>query len=136
MIKIAEKTLIDLEFNTICKQISEFCITHMGVEKALEIVPYTSSEKAVFGLQETNEYPNSYQQESRIPNHGLGSFHQDRKMVPSEDSLLETWSVKKISVISETANTQLRFFNEKKELYPTLNDTTSDVKYTKDITET
>jgi dsDNA-specific endonuclease/ATPase MutS2 len=50
MIKIAAKTLIDLEFPTICQQISEFCITQMGVEKALAIVPYKTSKKTVFGL--------------------------------------------------------------------------------------
>ncbi len=135
MIKIAEKTLIDLEFPTVCKQISEFCITQMGMEKALEITPYTTGKKAVFGLHQTNEYLSSYQQDSRIPNHGFDSIHQELRMLSIEDAILETGSFKKISSLSETANTQLRFFNKNKELYPSLFETTAEVEFTKEITE-
>lgn len=135
MIKIAEKTLIDLEFPTVCKQISEFCITQMGMEKALEITPYTTGKKAVFGLHQTNEYLSSYQQDSRIPNHGFDIIHQELRMLSIEDAILETGSFKKISSLSETANTQLRFFNKNKELYPSLFETTAEVEFTKEITE-
>ncbi len=135
MIKIASKTLIDLEFPTICKQISEFCITNMGIEKALEIAPYTTGKKAVFGLHQTNEYLNSYQQDSRIPNHGFDSIHQEIRMLAIEDTILETASFKKIAGLSETANIQLKFFSKNKELYPTLYETSAEVEYTKEITE-
>lgn len=135
MIKIASKTLIDLEFPTICEQVSEFCITIMGIEKALEIAPYTTSKKAVFGLHQTNEYLNSYQQDSRIPNHGFDSIHQEIRMLAIEDTILETASFKKIAGLSETANIQLKFFNKNKELYPSLYETTAEVEYTKEITE-
>ena len=56
MIKIASKSLSDLEFPAVCKQISEFCITQMGIEKALEITPYKTFKKSIFGLNQTNEY--------------------------------------------------------------------------------
>lgn len=135
MIKIAAKTLIDLEFPTVCQQISEFCVTQMGVEKALEIAPYKTTKKTVFGLNQTNEYLSSYQQDSRIPNHGFDSIHQEIKMLGIEETILETGSFKKIAGLSDTANTQIRFFNKNQELYPCLYETTSEIEFTKAITE-
>ncbi|HZJ35271.1 MAG TPA: DNA mismatch repair protein MutS [Gillisia sp.] len=135
MIKIASKSLLDLELPKVCKQISEFCITQMGTEKALEIVPYTTYKKVVFGLHQTDEYLKSYQQDSRIPNHGFDSIHQEIKMLGIENSILEVGSFKKISGLSETSNTQIRFFNKFRELYPSLYETTEPIIYTKAINE-
>lgn len=134
MIKIASKSLSDLEFPSVCKQISEFCITQMGVEKSLEIVPYKTFKNSILGLNQTNEYINSYQQDSRIPNHGFDQIHQEIKMLGIEDSTLDLGSFKKISVLSETSNSQLKFFNKFKELYPGLYETTENLEYTKEIT--
>ncbi|CAM4297781.1 endonuclease MutS2 [Gillisia limnaea] len=135
MIKIATKSLLDLEFPTVCKQISELCITQMGIEKSLEITPYKTFKKTILGLNQTNEYVSSYQQDSRIPNHGFDSIHKEIKMLGIEDSMLEIGSFKKISSLSETANIQLRFFNKFQELYPGIYETTEPVEYTKVITE-
>ncbi|CAN5309954.1 DNA mismatch repair protein MutS [soil metagenome] len=135
MIKIAAKTLIDLEFPTICQQISEFCITQSGIDKALAITPYNSKKKTNFGLNQTNEYVNSYLQDSRIPNHGFDSINREIKLLGIEETILETGSFKKISDLSETVNTQLKFFAKNQDLYPCLYETTSQVEYTKDITE-
>ncbi len=135
MIKIAAKTLIDLEFPTVCKQISEFCITQMGIDKALAINPYPTSKKTLFGLHQTNEYVDSYQQDSRIPNHGFDSIHHEIKMLGIEEAILETSGFHKIAGLSETVNTQIRFFNKNQDLYPSLFETTSEVEYTKEIVE-
>jgi DNA mismatch repair protein MutS2 len=135
MIKIAAKTLIDLEFPSVCKQISEFCITNMGIEKALEIEPYSTGKNAVFGLNQTNEYLSSYQQDSRIPNHGFDNIHQEIRMLAIEDAMLETAGFKKIASLSETANIQIKFFNKNKELYPGLYETSAQIEYTKEIND-
>ncbi|MGM1054526.1 MAG: endonuclease MutS2 [Bacteroidota bacterium] len=135
MIKIATKSLLDLEFPKVCKQISELCITQMGVDKSLKITPYKTFKKTILGLNRTNEYVSSYQQDSRIPNHGFDSIHNEIKMLGIEDSILEMGSFKKISSLSETANTQIRFFNKFQELYPSIYETTETVEYTKVITE-
>ncbi|MFO8147043.1 MAG: endonuclease MutS2 [Bacteroidota bacterium] len=135
MIKIATKSLLDLEFPKVCKQISELCITQMGIDKSLKITPYKTFKKTILGLNRTNEYVSSYQQDSRIPNHGFDSIHNEIKMLGIEDSILEMGSFKKISSLSETANTQIRFFNKFQELYPSIYETTETVEYTKVITE-
>ena len=135
MIKIAAKTLTDLEFPTVCKQVSEFCITQMGIDKALDITPYTTAKNAVFGLNQTNEYLRSYQQESRIPNHGFDSINQEIRMLKIEEAVLELGSFRKIASIAETTNLQLRFFNKFKDLYPALFETSENIEYTKAIPE-
>lgn len=134
MIKIASKSLTDLEFPAVCQQISEFCITRMGTEKALEIKPYSTGKKVIFGLDQTNEYVKSYMQDSRIPNHGFDSIYHEIKMLGIEGSVLELGSFRKVSGLSETANSHIKFFNKYKELYPSLFETTETVEYTKAIT--
>lgn len=135
MIKIAEKTLIDLEFPTVCEQISEFCITSLGTEKALNITPYSTGKRTMFGLNQTNEYVKSWQQDSAIPNHGFDSVEREIKMLGIEEAVLELGSFRKISALSDTANTQIKFFNKFSELYPALHETTAEVEFTKAITD-
>src|SRR5690606_7619075 len=52
-----------------------------------------------------------------------------------EEAILETSSFHKIAGISETVNTQIKFFEKNQELYPTLFETTAAVEYTKVIKE-
>lgn len=135
MIKITAKTLSDLEFPTVCQQISRFTVTGPGKEKANQIAPFSSYEKTLFALHQTSEYVSSYQQESRIPNHGFDAIDQEIKMLNIEDTMLEASSLRKISAISETANTQINFFQKFEEIYPTLRKTTGAVEYTSEILE-
>jgi len=135
MIKIASKSLQDLEFPTVRKQISELCTTQMGVDKALEIVPYSTYDSTIFGLSQTNEYVSSYMQDSKIPNHSFDAIHKEIKLLGIENAILEIGGFRKISSLSQTANDQIRFFNKFKELYPNLYKTTEEVEYTKVIIE-
>lgn len=130
MIKITAKTLSDLEFPTVRQQVSRFTVTGPGKEKALQIAPFSSYEKTLFALHQTNEYVSSYQQESRIPNHGFDAIDMEIKMLGIEDTILEASSLKKIGAISETANTQIKFFEKFEEIYPTLRKTTGEIEYT------
>lgn len=133
MIKITAKTLSDLEFPTICQQISRLTVTGPGKEKAKQIAPFSSYDKTLYALQQTNEYVSSYQQESRIPNHGFDAIDQEIKMLGIEDTMLEASAFKKISAISETANTQIKFFEKFEEIYPALRKTTGSIEYTSEI---
>jgi DNA mismatch repair protein MutS2 len=49
--------------------------------------------------------------------------------------VLELGSFRKISALSDTVNTQIKFFNKFSELYPALHETTAEVEYTKAITD-
>lgn len=135
MIKITAKTLSDLEFPTICQQVSQFTVTGLGKSKALEITPLPSYSKTVFALHQTNEYVSSYRQESRIPNHGFDPIDHEIKYLGIEDTALEAGGLRKISAISETTNTQIKFFEKFEELYPALFKTVSEIEYTPVIIE-
>ena len=135
MIKITKKTLSDLEFPIVCRQVSDFTITAPGKFKALEISPFSSYEKTLFALHQTNEYVSSFQQESTIPNHGFDSIDNEINLLKIEDTILEAPGFRKINSISEAVNTQIRFFEKYKELYPSLFKTTSRVEYTAAIVE-
>ncbi len=133
MIKIKQKTLIDLEFPTVCEQVAERCVTELGKERALVIQPYTSHELAIFGLQQTNEYVSSSLHDTVIPNHGFDLVDREIKFLNIEDSVLEVGSFKKLSSLSETVNIHLKFFNKYQERYPTLHKTVRETELTTHI---
>jgi len=133
MIKIAAKSLTDLEFPAVCQEVSALCITGPGKEKALEIQPYKTYKKTLFGLDQTNEFVSSKTRESRIPNHGFDAIKTELRTLEIEEAVLEVGSFKKISSLSETVNTQIKFFRKFKEYYPNLYETTAEVEYTTEI---
>lgn len=130
MIKIHPKTLIDLEFPTVCQQLANLCITEMGKEKAVKTIPQSSYSKTVFALNQTQEYLSSDVQEQPIPNHGFDQLDHEIKLLNIEDTILEVGSFRKITNISQTVNTQLRYFIKYQHLYPSLFKTTEDTQYT------
>ncbi|MCL6220197.1 endonuclease MutS2 [Zunongwangia pacifica] len=130
MIKITEKSLADLEFPVVREQISELCVTDPGKAKALEITPYKTYKKTYFGLHQTNEYVSSKLQESPIPNHGFDQINNELKLLNIEETILEVSGFRKIAGLSETVNTQIRYFNKFQQIYPNLHQTVAEVEYT------
>ncbi|GAA0871671.1 DNA mismatch repair protein MutS [Gangjinia marincola] len=135
MIKIHSKTLTDLEYPTVLAQISEFCTTALGKEKALNFTPYTSANAVKFGLRQTKEYTDSFMQDKRIPNHGFDDVSHEIKLLNIEDSQLEVGGIRRIGALQVTVNDHLSFFKKQHELYPTLHRTVQKVVFSKEITE-
>ncbi len=133
MVKITAKTLEDLEFPTICQQIGEQCITDLGKEKALEMVPFKNFEETFFALYQTNEHKSSAFHETRIPNHGFEAVEREIRLLEIEGSILELGAFRKIANLSETANNQISYFKKYNEFYPTLFETTQRVQFTTDL---
>ena len=135
MIKISDKTLIDLEFPEICQQMSEFCITDLGKTKALALKPYQDYKLIYFHLNQTQEYKSSALEEQAIPNHGFESVNEAIKILNIEDAVLELQSFRKILNLSETTNIHLKYFEKFKHLYPNLFRTTQPIEYTMSIVD-
>ncbi|SHI48258.1 DNA mismatch repair protein MutS2 [Mesonia phycicola] len=135
MIKITEKTLKDLEFPTVCQQISDYCITDKGIEKSLNIKPFQKVSDILFSLHQTNEYKSSALQETRIPNHGFDVIDNELRFLNIEDSILDVSGIRKIASLSNTVNTHILYFRKYKEIYPSLYETTNEVEYTKHLVE-
>ncbi|MBW2960784.1 endonuclease MutS2 [Mesonia aestuariivivens] len=135
MIKITEKTLKDLEFPSVCEQISEYCVTDMGQEKCLKIQPFSKVSEILFSLHQTNEYKSSELQEARIPNHGFDAINNEIRFLNIEGSILEISGIRKIQSISNTVNIQIKYFRKYSDIYPNLYETTAEVEYTKHLVE-
>ncbi|MEO0046310.1 MAG: Endonuclease MutS2 [Bacteroidota bacterium] len=133
MISITDKTLKDLEFNTVLQTISDRCNTEIGKQKALEIVPFKSKETLMDALLQTSEYLSSFTNNNAIPNHGFENIANDIKFLAIEDSFLEVGSFRKIATLSDTVNVLLLFLKKFHEYYPKLNEKASLIEYTKFI---
>ncbi|WP_395632759.1 DNA mismatch repair protein MutS [Flavobacterium sp.] len=135
MIAITEKTLQDLEFNTVLQTISDRCNTEIGKQKALDIVPFKDKATLMNELLQTSEYLSSFTNNNAIPNHGFENITQDLKFLAIEDSFLEVSSFRKIATLSDTVNVMLLFLKKFHDYYPKLNEKAAQIEYTKYITQ-
>ena len=135
MIAITDKTLQDLEFNTVLQTISDRCNTEIGKQKALDIVPFKDKASLMNELLQTSEYLSSFTNNNAIPNHGFENLTQDLKFLAIEDSFLEVSSFRKIATLSETVNVLLLFLKKFHDYYPKLNEKAAQIEYTKYITQ-
>jgi DNA mismatch repair protein MutS2 len=135
MIAITEKTLQDLEFNTVLQTISDRCNTEIGKQKALDIVPFKDKATLMNELLQTSEYLSSFTNNNAIPNHGFENITQDLKFLAIEDSFLEVSSFRKIATLSDTVNVMLLFLKKFNDYYPKLNEKAAQIEYTKYITQ-
>jgi DNA mismatch repair protein MutS2 len=133
MISITDKTLQDLEFNTILETLSAICNTEIGKQKALQIIPFKDKELLMNALQQTSEYVSSFTNNNAIPNHGFETITSDLKMLAIEDSFLEVSSFRKMAALSETVNVLLLFLKKFNDYYPKLNEKASQIEFTKVI---
>lgn len=135
MIHIHEKTLQDIEFPVVLEQVSELCITHLGKQAALEILPYRNKEELELALLLTNDYVSSFYNDNRIPNHGFDTITTEIKLLKIENTFLEVQGLKKIVAISLTVNTIVKFLRKFEEYYPNLNAFASHIEVTKILIE-
>lgn len=135
MIHIHKKTLQDLEFKTILQQVSEHCITPLGHESALKILPSPTRDELITSLTLTNEYVSSFDNNNRIPNHGFDSISNELKLLDIENTYLEAPSLKKIISITLTANALVSFLKKFEEYYPQLYRFASHIEVTQVLIE-
>lgn len=135
MIHIHEKTLQDLEFQTVLQQVSELCVTPLGNQKALEITPFKTEEELYSALQLTNEYLSSFYNDNRIPNHGFDTITKELKLLRIENTYLEVHGLKKIVAMSISVNAIIVFLKKFEEYYPNLHQFASHIEVTKVLIE-
>ena len=133
MISISQKTLSDLEFQTVLSTISKHCVTQMGFDKILAISPFKTEELLVNELLQTSEYLSSFSNNNAIPKHSFDEITLDLKLLAIENSFLETVAFKKIASLSETVNVMLLFLKKFNDYYPKLYLKSQKIEYTKSI---
>jgi len=135
MNKIANKTLQDLEFQTVLAQVSDLASTDLGKEAVQNIEPLTNEDELIVSLKHTNEYVSSFENDNAIPNHFFEDITEELNFLKIEDYFLEIISFRKIKTIAECSNDLIIFFKKFKEYYPTLFLTSTEIEYTKAITD-
>lgn len=130
---IQAKTLQDLEFPTVLKQIAARCNTELGKECALEIKPLTDSEVILLTLGQTSEYLSSLLSENRIPNHSFDRIESELSLLRIENTTLEISSFRKIGNICTTIATHKKFFKKFKEYYPLLFQASEEIELNTEI---
>ncbi len=133
--RIDSKTLEDLEFPVVLRQVAEFCVTEPGREKVLTITPFQEFSEIEPELQRVREFTASLDGDNRIPNHGFDPIFRELRLLEIENSSLEISGFRKILSISETARILLKFFKKFEEFYIHLNSFSEEVNYTSIISE-
>ncbi|SDX31850.1 DNA mismatch repair protein MutS2 [Lutibacter oricola] len=135
MSKISEKTIIDLEFNTILNTVSEFCISDLGKEATLTIKPIKKRELLITELKQVNEYHSSFVNDNRIPNHYFDDIQKEIHLLNIENSYLEPPAFLKILNNANTIFELKIFLTKFKTIYPHLFASSEELELQKAITE-
>lgn len=130
---ISDKTLQDLEFETILDRIKEYCISELGRKQVLQIKPIDRILTLKEELQQVNEYLASFINENSIPSHYFDEVSKEIHLLGIEDSFLEAKSFQKINAIAGNVNDLLLFFKKFKDYYPTLFTTSEHIELNKEI---
>ena len=101
MISITQKTLQDLEFNTVLETIASRCNTDIGEAKAMAIIPFKNKEELLINLKQTSEYLSSFSNNNAIPNHGFENINYELKFLAIEDSFLKWEVLKKLETFQK-----------------------------------
>ena len=133
--RIDTKTLEDLEFPSVLRQVAEFCVTEPGKEAVLSITPFQDFDEIEPELQRVKEFTASFDGDNRIPNHGFDPIFRELRLLEIENSSLEITGFRKILSISETTRILLKFFKKFEEFYIHLNSFSEEVNYTSIISE-
>lgn len=133
--RIDSKTLEDLEFPAVLRQVAEFCVTEPGKEAVLSITPFQEFSEIEPELQRVKEFTASFDGDNRIPNHGFDPIFRELRLLEIENSSLEISGFRKILSISETTRILLKFFKKFEEFYIHLNSFSEEVNYTSIISE-
>ena len=130
--KIPEKSLLDLEFDTVLSQLGTHCITGLGKEAVAAIKPIDEEEEIVKDLTLVSEYVSSFDNDNRIPNHGFDDLSAEISLLKIENSVLEIEGFRRIAAVNDTSNTLLKFFKKFKEYYPHLKSLGEEIEVTKE----
>jgi len=131
-LKIPEKSLLDLEFDTVLTQVGAHCITTLGKEQIDQLSPSSEEEEIIRQLTLVSEFVASFENDNRIPNHGFDELSAEISLLKIENSVLEIEGFRRLATANETTNILLKFFKKFKEYYPTLNALGETIEVTKE----
>jgi len=129
MINIQSKTLESLEFPLVLQEISSACITKLGEEKVLAIVPFDKLEEINPELIRVKEFAASLSGDNGIPNHGFEAIERELFLLDIENSSLEVLGFRRILSVTLTTQTLIKFFKKFETFYIYLNSYSESITY-------
>ncbi|NNK11010.1 MAG: DNA mismatch repair protein MutS [Flavobacteriaceae bacterium] len=128
-----KKSVQDLEFATVRKQLTARCNTEMGKKKALTLHPLLDASEIARLLGESSEYLSSFSNNNRIPNHGFDTIGAELDLLKIENTTLELTGFRRIKHLCITVSEHKKFFKKFAEYYPLLKARTDTVSLLKEI---
>ena len=129
MINIHSKTLESLEFPLVLQQVASACITVLGEEKVLSIVPFSKMEEINPELARVKEFTASLSGDNAIPNHGFEAIEKELFLLDIENSSLEVLGFRRILSVTLTTQTLIKFFKKFETFYIYLNSYSESITY-------
>ena len=129
MINIHSKTLESLEFPLVLQQVASACITVLGEEKVLSIVPFSKMEEINPELARVKEFTVSLSGDNAIPNHGFEAIEKELFLLDIENSSLEVLGFRRILSVTLTTQTLIKFFKKFEIFYIYLNSYSESITY-------
>lgn len=117
---IQDKTIQELELNTVLETIAGLCVTEKGKETTTEIRPIVRKDLLMKELKRTSEYTSSFSNNNAIPSHFFENIDRELKFLKIENSFLEPDGFKRINDLVKTTNQLYVFFKKFQEYYPEL----------------
>ncbi|MDN3723504.1 DNA mismatch repair protein MutS [Aequorivita sp. SDUM287046] len=133
--RIDNKTLEDLEFPSVLRQVAEFAVTEPGKNNVLSLAPFHEFTEIEPELRRVKEFTASFDGDNSIPNHGFEPIFKELRLLEIENSSLEISGFRKILFISETTRILLKFFKKFEEFYIHLNSFSEEINYTSILSE-
>lgn len=134
MQKIDKKTLQDLEFPLVLRQLADRCSTELGKANTGSLQPIADKAELLDVLGQTSEFLSSFSNENRIPNHGFDSINSELQLLSIENTTLEIGGFQRINRICITVDAHKKFFKKFKEYYPLLFAETEQLEPNSEIT--
>ena len=135
MINLHNKTLESLEFTLVLEQVSSYCITILGEEKVLSIIPFTKNEDIKPELSRVKEFAASLSGENGIPNHGFEIIEKELFLLGIENSTLEILGFRRILSVTSTTQILIKFFKKFETFYIQLNSLSETIAYNSMLSE-
>ncbi|MCB9426878.1 MAG: DNA mismatch repair protein MutS [Flavobacteriales bacterium] len=133
MALIHVKTLQDLQFHVILEAVASHCITDMGREQVLLLVPFKTNDLLMENLELSKEYLSSFDNNNPLPNHGFETIDREIKMLRIANSTLEVLSFRKIKDVVSSSMAIVDFLKKNQEFYPSLLEYSDCVYHSKEI---
>ncbi len=133
MNKYLKKSIQDLEFATVIRQVAARCNTELGKENAKALEPKLEQSVILTLLGETSEYLSSFTNDNRIPNHGFDAIDKELLLLKVDNTTLELTGFRKVKHICLTVLEHKKFLKKFRDYYPLLHQYADAVTATKEI---